>query len=71
MAVTHDVELVANGITLTTQGDLVPGGGALLKMDTDEISLDQHAAFQDLMRCLGKLGSEFGAPITSLSITAI
>lgn len=71
MAVTHNVTLIVNGKTISMQGDLVYGSSALAKMDTDELSITEIDAAVFLMKCLGRIGNDFGAPITSLSVAAI
>lgn len=71
MAVTHDIVLVANGITFSMQGDLESGGTATLKMDTDELTVAQQDSVLKLVKCLGNVGNRFGAIITSLSVAAI
>lgn len=71
MAVTHNVTLIVNGKTISAQSDLVYGPTALVKMDTDELSICEQEAIVFLMKSLGRIGNDFGATITSLSVTAI
>ncbi len=72
MAVTHNITLVANGVTLSMQGDLESGDAALIKCDTDSLTLGQNRIVLKLFKCLGDVGKKFGdTPITSFAVTAI
>lgn len=71
MAVTHNLVLVVSGVTISAQSDFVVGQDGLVKMDTDEITIDQQRKVLDLISCISGVGNKFGAVITSLSVTAI
>ncbi len=71
MAVTHNVTLVVSGKTISMQSDLIFGSSALSKMDTDELTIREQDSAIILLKCLGRVGNDFGAPITSLTVAAI
>lgn len=71
MAVTHNAVLVANGKTVSAQSNFVHGVGQLVKMDTDELTLEQQIAVLRLLQCVGEVGDKFGAIVTTLTIGAI
>lgn len=71
MAVTHNITLDVNGKTISAQSDLVHGPTCLVKMDTDELTISEQDSIIFLLKCLGRVGNDFGAVITSLTVAAI
>ncbi len=71
MTVTHNVTLIVNGKTISMQSDLAFGSTALSKMDTDELTMGEQESAVFLLKCLGRVGNDFGAIITSLAVAVI